>query len=94
MKVYSEDPTAGAYLGKPPADVIFYEQILDTDELLNDYPLRGFSAGSTNKIWAYDDCLGPDFGLTLEKYIPMISSPGSGSRLGFLSRLDLEVDSC
>ena len=24
----------------------------------------------------------------------MISSPGSGARLGFLSRLDLEVDSC
>ena len=94
LKVYSENPMAGTYLGNPPVDVILYDLITDVDELKNDLPVRGFLGGSTQKIWAWDDCLMPDFGIITESYRQMISSPNAGSKLGFLSRLDLNVDSC
>ena len=93
LKVYSENPMTGTYLGNPPVDVILYDLIIDVDELKNDLPVRGFLGGSTQKIWAWDDCLMPDFGIVTESYKQMISSPGTG-KLGFLSRLDLNVDSC
>ena len=58
-----------------------------------DFPVRGYLVGSANKIWSWDNCLAPDFGITTESYQNVITTPGAG-KLGYISRLDLEVDSC
>lgn len=90
LKGFSEDPTAASYVGNAHiASILFAE---NTDSY--DFPAKGFIAGGAKSIWAWNDCLAPDFGVTTESYQQLFTSPASNAKLGIVSRVDLDVYSC
>ena len=88
LKGFSEDPTAGTYAGNPHLASIIYAVNTDT----YDMPVKGYIVGSTRSIWAWNDCLAPDFGVTSESYQQLFTSPGA--LVGIVSKIDLDVTSC
>ena len=64
LKGFSEDPTAGTYTGNAHRASVIYA--VNTDAY--DMPAKGYIAGSARSIWAWNDCLAPDFGITVESY--------------------------
>ena len=91
LKGLSEDPNAGSYSGLPHLDSIIY----DTNSDAKDFKVKAWIVGGTKSVWAYDDCLAPDFGITVESYKQLVASPGPGvQKLGYLSKLELDKLSC
>ena len=58
MKGWSVDPNAVPAAGASHIDSIIYA----TNSEADNFPVRGFMVGGTIGIWAYSDCLAPDFG--------------------------------
>ena len=50
--------------------------------------------GGISSVWTYDDCLAPDFGITVESYQKLVASPNSGAKLGIVDKIELDVLSC
>jgi len=88
LKGLSADPNAAAYVGQAQLASVIYAENSDP----NDFPVKGWIAGSTNTIWAYDDCVAPDFGITAPSYTSMFSF--TGNKLAIVSKIDLDPESC
>lgn len=90
LRGFSEDPTTVSYTGNPHiASIIFAEQSANYD-----FPVKGYITGGAKSIWAYNDCLAPDFGVTTESYEKLFTSPNSNAKLGIISKVHLDVYSC
>ena len=92
IKGWSEDPSAGTYVGNSIFDAVIYAVNPGTND--DDFPVYGFMVGQAKTVWTYNDCLAPDFGRTVETYDKLVDSPGSGDFLGIVNRIELNVDSC
>ena len=90
LKGLSEDPNAAVYAGLKHLDSIIYA----TNSDAKDFPVKAWIVGGTTSVWAYDDCLAPDFGITVESYKRIVNSPGTNEILGYLSKLELDKLSC
>lgn len=90
IKGWSENPEAAAYAGNAHLAALIYGVNSDT----NDFPVYGYMVGGVSSVWTYDDCLAPDFGISVESYLQLVTSPGSGAKLGIIDRIELDVTSC
>ena len=73
-------------------NALIYAESLSSDP--NVFPVKGYIVGGTNTIWSYSDCIAPDFGSTEPHYEKLFSSPGAGQKVGFISRIENEANSC
>ena len=89
LKGLSENPNAAVYAGLPHLDSVIYA----TNSDAKDFKVKAWIVGGSKSVWAYDDCLAPDFGITVESYKQLVATPGT-SKLGYLSKLELDVLSC
>ena len=90
LRGLSDDPTAAVYAGNPHLDSIIYA----TNSDANDFPVKGYIVGTTNSVWTWNDCIAPDFNKPTAGYEQIVASPGSQAKLGFISRIELDVSSC
>lgn len=66
MRGWSFDPNAaGTQASNHLAAVIYAAPANDP----NNFPVKGFIAGEVKKLWAYSDCVAPDFGFIGDQYV-------------------------
>ena len=87
LKVYSEDPSAATVTGYSFSDSVIYA----TYPASENFPVKGFIAGHTKSVWAFNDCVVPELNISQGSYEKLVET---NKYVGFVAKIEQEETSC